>query len=64
MINKNSETRLFLAIISQDGTYKKEIMADYTNEKEKVNPFFCKEISPGQILLYHVHKMGRFNVTM
>lgn len=62
MSNNQSKTGLFLATVSQDGTYKKEMILDYTNEKEKVNPILSKVISPNKILLNHVTKIGILNI--
>ncbi|WP_310556671.1 hypothetical protein [Flavobacterium sp.] len=62
MSNNNSKTGLFLATVSQDGTYKKEMVLDYTNEKEKVNPILSKVISSNKILLNHVNKIGILNI--
>lgn len=58
MSNNNSKTGLFLATVSQDGTYKKEMIVDYAAEKEMVNPILSKVISPNRIVLNHVNKIG------
>jgi len=62
MSNTNSKTGFFLATVAQDGSYKKEMIFDYNNEKEKVNTVLSQVITPNEILLNHVNKIGILNL--